>query len=111
MKGIPVRPRIRRGEIVTLGDVQYRALGTVKTQRGFYRVIIEAIERDGRSVGTIGVVPVTSLDRVKQHRAAAAVRRRGHKGGLARATKLSPERRSAIAKKAAAARWNGKKRA
>lgn len=40
-------------------------------------------------------------------RAAAAElgRRGGLKGGKARAAKLSPEERSAIAKKAAAARW------
>ena len=33
-------------------------------------------------------------------------RRGGVKGGAARASALSPERRKAIAKKAAAARWN-----
>ncbi len=36
---------------------------------------------------------------------AAASSRGGKKGGPARAAKLSPERRSEIAKKAAAARW------
>jgi hypothetical protein len=35
-------------------------------------------------------------------------RRGGLKGGKARAEKLSPERRSEIAKKAAASRWNQK---
>lgn len=34
-----------------------------------------------------------------------AGRRNGHQGGKARAEKLSPEKRSEIAKKAAAARW------
>ena len=37
--------------------------------------------------------------------AAAWARRGGQKGGAARAEKLSPEERSAIAKKAAQARW------
>jgi hypothetical protein len=35
-----------------------------------------------------------------------AGRRGGQKGGRARATKLSPEQRSEIARKAAQARWN-----
>jgi hypothetical protein len=44
-----------------------------------------------------------------QGKDAAAVelgRRGGQKGGRARAAKLTPEERSASAKKAAAARWN-----
>ena len=41
----------------------------------------------------------------KNSAAVALGRLGGKKGGDARAAKLSPERRSAIAKKAAAARW------
>ena len=37
---------------------------------------------------------------------AKAGRRGGQKGGKARAKKLSPEERSAVARKAARARWN-----
>lgn len=47
-------------------------------------------------------------DRQEDHRDPAAVslgRRGGLKGGKARAAKLSPTKRKAIAKKAAAARW------
>ncbi len=40
--------------------------------------------------------------------AAMLGRKGGLKGGIARAAKLSPKRRSDIAKKAAAARWNKK---
>ena len=40
--------------------------------------------------------------------AAALGRKGGLKGGKARAAKLSPKRRSEIAKKAAKARWGGK---
>ena len=43
----------------------------------------------------------------KDPAAVALGRRGGLKGGKARAAKLSPEERSAIAKKAAAARWSG----
>ena len=43
----------------------------------------------------------------ERHEAAVALGRRGgKKGGKARAEKLTPEERSAIAKKAAAARWH-----
>lgn len=47
-------------------------------------------------------------DRVEDHRDPAAVelgRRGGLKGGKARAAKLSPTKRKAIARKAAKARW------
>lgn len=43
----------------------------------------------------------------KNEAAVALGRLGGKKGGKARAAKLSPERRKAIAKKAAAARWKG----
>ena len=42
------------------------------------------------------------------HVASELGRRGGRKGGVARAAKLSPERRSKIAKAAAAKRWHGK---
>lgn len=45
----------------------------------------------------------------KNPAAVALGRLGGIKGGKARAAKLSPKRRSAIAKKAAAARWKAKK--
>lgn len=41
--------------------------------------------------------------------ATQARRRGGRKGGRVRARKLSPKRRLAIAKKAARARWSGRK--
>ncbi len=44
--------------------------------------------------------------RVKNSAAVALGRLGGKKGGPARAKKLSPERRSEIARKAAAARWS-----
>lgn len=51
------------------------------------------------------------VSRATQEKNPAAVelgRRGGLKGGKARAAKLTPKRRSAIAKKAAKARWNTK---
>lgn len=48
------------------------------------------------------------LQRVKNRAAVALGRLGGRKGGPARAEKLSPERRSEIARKAARARWKGK---
>jgi hypothetical protein len=44
----------------------------------------------------------------KDPRAVELGRQGGLKGGKARAAKLSPEQRSAIAKKAAATRWQGR---
>jgi hypothetical protein len=49
--------------------------------------------------------PLESPDASKNQAAVALGRLGGKKGGKARAAKLSPERRKAIAKKAAAARW------
>jgi len=50
---------------------------------------------------------VDDADPAKIKEAAASLGRRGGlKGGKARAEKLSPEKRSAIAKKAAVARWS-----
>ena len=46
-------------------------------------------------------------ERVKDPAAVELGRKGGLIGGKARAAKLSPEQRSAIAKKAAAARWSG----
>ena len=45
-------------------------------------------------------------ERVKDPAAVELGRRGGLKGGKARAAKLSPERRSEIARKAATARWS-----
>lgn len=46
-------------------------------------------------------------DKPKKDPAAVAL---GKKGGVARAKSLTPQRRKAIAKKAAAKRWKGKKK-
>lgn len=46
----------------------------------------------------------------KDARAVARGRRGGATGGAARAAALTPERRKAIARKAAAARWSGRKK-
>jgi hypothetical protein len=45
-------------------------------------------------------------ERIKDAAAVALGRKGGMKGGPARAAKLSPERRSEIARKAAVARWS-----
>jgi hypothetical protein len=52
-----------------------------------------------------GEVPSFDPDEGKDPAAVALGRKGGLKGGKARAAKLSPEERSAAAKKAAAARW------
>jgi hypothetical protein len=64
-----------------------------------FRVVEQAIgeHMDG--------TPLENLDASKNQAAVALGRLGGKKGGKARAAKLSPERRKAIAKKAAAARW------
>jgi hypothetical protein len=49
--------------------------------------------------------PLEDPDAGKNKAAVALGKLGGKKGGKARAAKLSPERRKAIAKKAAAARW------
>ena len=49
------------------------------------------------------------LEPPKDPAAVALGRRGGLKGGKARADKLSPERRSEIARKAAEARWKGQR--
>lgn len=49
--------------------------------------------------------PLEETDAGKNQAAVALGRLGGKKGGNARAAKLSPARRKAIAKKAAAARW------
>jgi hypothetical protein len=50
--------------------------------------------------------PLEDPNAGKNQAAVALGRLGGKKGGKARAAKLSPERRKAIAKKAAASRWN-----
>ena len=52
--------------------------------------------------------PHKDEERVKDPAAVALGRKGGLKGGKARAAKLSPEERSAIARKAATARWSAK---
>ncbi len=52
-----------------------------------------------------GDAPKTEPPPVKNAAAVALGKLGGMKGGAARAAKLSPKKRSAIAKKAAAARW------
>lgn len=51
--------------------------------------------------------PLPAPNDGKNEAAVALGRLGGKKGGKARAAKLSPERRKAIAKKAAAVRWKG----
>lgn len=66
-----------------------------------FRVVEQAIgeHMDG--------TPLEDPDAGKNPAAVALGRMGGAKGGKARAEKLSPVRRSAIAKKAAKARWKG----
>ena len=52
-----------------------------------------------------GEQPKTEPPPVKNAAAVALGKLGGQKGGVARAAKLSPKKRTAIAKKAAAARW------
>jgi hypothetical protein len=52
---------------------------------------------------------ITAIDPSKNPNAVALGRLGGLKGGAARAAALSPKKRSAIAAKAAKARWNPKK--
>lgn len=54
-----------------------------------------------------GEEPKTEPPSVKNAAAVELGRLGGKKGGAARAAKLTPEERSAIAKKAAAKRWGG----
>lgn len=53
-----------------------------------------------------GSVPKHPADEGKDPAAVALGRRGGLKGGKARAAKMTPEERSAAARKAAAARWS-----
>jgi hypothetical protein len=53
------------------------------------------------------VVSKTESKRVKNRAAVALGRLGGKKGGPARAEKLTPERRSEIARRAAISRWKG----
>ena len=56
-------------------------------------------------IGDIATGQVQDTPTPPETQAAAAGRRGGLKGGKARAASLSPRKRKAIAKKAAAARW------
>lgn len=64
--------------------------------------------RDLNSLARSIVDQATDTKPQKNPAAVALGRLGGQKGGAARAAKLSPKRRSAIAKKAAAARWKAK---
>ncbi len=66
-----------------------------------------------RAKSIVDIATGESEDKIKpvdDLKSAAAMlgRKGGLKGGIARAAKLSPKRRSDIAKKAAAARWSKK---
>src|ERR1700722_782378 len=58
------------------------------------------------ATGEAGDAPPTPEEQGKDPAAVALGRRGGLKGGKARAAKMTPERRSEIAKKAAASRWS-----
>lgn len=60
---------------------------------------------DASGSGSAGGAGSGSVSRAKDPAAVALGRKGGLKGGKARAKKLSAERRSEIARKAAAARW------
>ena len=66
--------------------------------------LVEGLSREARGEGE-GL-----SDEVRHLIAVALGRRGGLKGGKARAKKLSKKKRSAIAKKAAEARWAGHKK-
>ena len=51
------------------------------------------------------IVDITTGEQTDEAEASSVLEERAAKGGTARATKLTPEERSAIAKKAARARW------
>ena len=59
---------------------------------------------------SVGEAKELPQDAGKNTSAVERGRRGGIKGGKARAEALSPSRRRAIAKKAAAARWSGRKK-
>ncbi len=67
-------------------------------------VVRQAVSEDEESAES---APEAAPEREKDPAAVALGRRGGLKGGKARAAKLSADERSAIAKKAAAARWGG----
>lgn len=52
-------------------------------------------------------LPLPPVDEGKNPHAVALGRMGGQRGGRARAAKLTPERRSEIARRAAATRWSG----
>ena len=51
------------------------------------------------------IVDITTGEQTDESEASSVLEERAAKGGTARAAKLTPEERSAIAKKAARARW------
>lgn len=75
--------------------------GTAKRARDFN---VRAFESVAILTGTAEPPPEEPLDPVRAA-AAALGRLGGLKGGKARAAKMTPEERSASARKAAAARW------
>lgn len=70
-------------------------------RRDFTQIAFEVVQQ------ATGAIP--KIVRGKSKEAAALGRLGGLKGGKARSEALTPKRRSAIAKKAAAARWKDKK--
>ena len=52
------------------------------------------------------IVDISTGEETDEPEAPSVLEERAAKGGAARAKKLTPEERSAIAKKAARARWN-----
>jgi hypothetical protein len=69
-----------------------------------------AFDSVARLTGTAPAEPEPEPEDPVKTAAALLGRRGGLKGGAARAAKLTPEERSAIAKKAAAARWSNRDR-
>jgi hypothetical protein len=68
-----------------------------------HQIVGEATEEVGPQPA-----PTSEAGEGKDPAAVALGRRGGLKGGRARAEKLTPDQRSEIAKKAAAARWKGR---
>lgn len=71
-----------------------------------HQVYLEIIERgEAEACFVTSVIESKGAEREKNPAAVALGKLGGEKGGRARASKLSPDRRREIAKKAAAARW------
>lgn len=109
---MPKRSRTEPDPNVTAFNVVQKATQERPTgqQRlaALIREIGDALDA-GESPGALAEQFWPRIQDLAQGNAAATLGRKGgKKGGRARAKKLSPERRSEIAKKAAAARWGRK---